>query len=243
MALTLAAPHTQSQRLRLPRSVCQASFALLSETEFLVTLHRVDAQPTIEVYQFYKGLDPETIAALGPPVSNLPETLLSEAELPLVMAHFCLPILCEDVQVDLDVRPDPPFPPSSMPSALGNTKPFTDDPEQGVLTFNMTALAQTLEQDFTHLTIVTAKQALMSRARAHYKQHEHASIMHLVDEITSEIDYGDGPSDSSPKFAGIPWRDWGPESSRVFEDDTPSVNWVSDQVCHPMTCIAPVLMA
>lgn len=167
----------------------------------MVTLHRPTGDPSAEIYTFV----------------DLPGT----ANLPLLMAHFCFLPLQEGVQVDFDLRPDPPFPARQGSGALGETKPFTDDPEQGLLIFNMTVMTETADA-FTHLVIAADKAAMLTMARQRFracKAQSHA----LYYQGTDWESLGE---DSQRKFAYLSWELWGSTSTRIFEDNTLSTNWV-----------------
>ena len=171
----------------------------------MVTLHRPDGDPSAEIYTFV----------------DLPGT----TKLPLLMAHFCFLPLQEDVQVDFDLRPDPPFPATKGSSALGQTKPFTDDPEEGLLIFNMTVMTETAES-FTHLVIAVSKSAMLTMARQRFracKAQSHA----LYSQGTDRESLGDN---SQRKFAHLSWELWGSTSTRIFEDNTLSTNWVRSDI-------------
>jgi hypothetical protein len=187
----------------VPESACQASFALLTGTEFLVTLHRMDKDPSVEIYTFER-LESETVSS-------------NDDLKPKLMVQLGLLPLRPGVQVDMDVRPDPPFPPSKGASALGRTKPFTDSTETGILVFKAMCLAEgNGGADFMHLTIVVLKEALLKLARERFSTRlaeRNRAIIHLARD------------DSNSQW--VEWDQWGPSSSRVFEDSTMSVHWVS----------------
>lgn len=167
----------------------------------MLTLHRPDEDPSAEIYTFgssASGSSPNRI------------------RLPDLMAHFCLLPLQEDVQVDLDMRPDPPFPSGQGPNALGEAKPFTDHPEEGVLVFNMTVMTATAEE-FTHVVIVASKLGMLRMARERYaKERESGENVFLTQRE-------DGGNRSALK---VEWEMWGSIYTRVFEDNTLGVNWV-----------------
>lgn len=172
----------------------------------MLTLHRPDEDPSAEIYTFDSSARPDT-RGISP----------NENRLPALMAHFCLLPLQEDVQVDLDMRPDPPFPSGQGPNALGEAKPFTDHPEEGVLVFNMTVMTATAEE-FTHVVIVASKLGMLRMARERYaKERESAEKLFL----SHGEDGGDRPT------LKVEWEMWGSIYTRVFEDNTLGVNWVS----------------
>jgi hypothetical protein len=144
----------------------------------MVTMHRPDDDPSAEIYNF--GTHPS----------------------PQLMGHFCFPPLEEDVAVDLDMRPDPPFPVTKGPNALGRTKPFTDNAEV------MTESAE----DFTHLVIIASKSAMLKLARARYRYNKQDSLL--------------GGPIARQRFY-FSWEVWGSTNTRIFEDTTLAANWVS----------------
>lgn len=111
---------------RLPPCEGQAGLVLLNHNMFLLALTRLeevlpDVEPTasIEIYRFGDGDQSHMMP-------------------PKLLQIFLLPELADGMIYDqVDIRPDPPFPARAMPSVLGATKPFTEDPDKGLLSFGL----------------------------------------------------------------------------------------------------------
>jgi hypothetical protein len=176
----------------------------------MITLHRPDDDPTAEIYTFDR--------------SALPTASKNPSLYPVPMAQFRLLPLEEDVQVDLDMRPDPPFPTAQGHAGndLGPSKPFGDNPEEGVLVFNMTVMTATAD-DFTHVVIVASKAGMLQLARERYR-----SCLDRAEEyyLGQGVLIGNADYDLRRDFT-LEWELWGSVYTRIFEDNTLGVNWVS----------------
>lgn len=176
----------------------------------MITLHRPDDDPTAEIYTFDR--------------SGLPTASKNPSLYPVPMAQFRLLPLEEDVQVDLDMRPDPPFPTAQGHAGndLGPSKPFGDNPEEGVLVFNMTVMTATAD-DFTHVVIVASKAGMLQLARERYR-----SCLDRAEEyyLGQGVLIGNEGYDLRRDIT-LEWELWGSVYTRIFEDNTLGVNWVS----------------
>ena len=172
----------------------------------MLTMHRPDADPSAEIYTFDR--------------SALPTASKDPSIYPVLMAQFSLLPLQEDVQVDLDMRPDPPFPTGKGPNALGPSKPFTDHPEEGVLVFNMTVMTATAEE-FTHIVMVASKLGMLQLARERYKK-----CANWAEANYLSGGRGNREEEASREYMKLEWELWGSIYTRIFEDNTLGVNWV-----------------
>jgi len=132
--------------MTLPENGWFSSFALLTSTTFMVTttssvspvlpteLRSIGSvfPPVIQVYSF--APDPTyTIIPVQPLDSDFMDDTTAR---PVLLAQLELPRFAPGVVIgSFDVRPDPAFPPNK--TSLGKQKPFTQNPDKGVLVIEL----------------------------------------------------------------------------------------------------------
>lgn len=192
---------------RLPPCEGQAGLVLLNHDTFLLTLTRLEGvlpdrntDASIEIYRF--GDQP-----------HVPPRLLQV---------FLLPELADGMIYDqIDIRPDPPFPARAMPSALGRTKPFTEDPDKGLLSFGLR-----ISQDDDQGPLLTGDMTLFVRKESLVAIADAKDAAHRA-EYRGAI--GSGPESWHPlevKYRVMEPQEWMVEHSRLVNRPM-SRSWVS----------------
>lgn len=227
------------QRLALPENGWFSSFALLTPTTFMVT-------STSNVSPFMPS-EPRSIAAVFPPViqiySLLPDpehTIVPVQPLdadfmddttlrPAMVAQLELPRFAPGVVISaFDVRPDPAFPP--LPKgydgpSLVRDKAFTQNPEKGVLVFDLQiveprdpALPPTQHDglDTTSFELFVLRETLVDLAK------EGEDRLRRVRKQGSEDGFGSWRAERN-----LPWSEWGEEGSRLMDVSMRRRTWVS----------------
>ncbi|WVO16342.1 hypothetical protein L204_104017 [Cryptococcus depauperatus] len=125
-----------------------SSFALLSPTTFIVTSTSLtcpsaspqpsDKRPTIQIYSILTN--PSHTIIPVQPLEN--EVMDDTTPRPVLLAVLEMPELREQMEViEFEIRPDPPFPPKTPSGSheltLVKNKPFTQDPNKGIVIFNL----------------------------------------------------------------------------------------------------------
>lgn len=177
--------------------------------------------PVIRIYSFLP--DPENkiipVQPLGPEHDD------DTTARPILVAQLDLPRLAAGAGISsFDVRPDPAFPRSST-RGVGERKAFTQDPEKGVLVFELSLnepadaefeLAQHLDQKNFELFVL--RETLVALA----KEGEERLVEQrgCRDEDTGEYAFW-------KVERNIPWAEWGEKQSRFMDMSMSRRVWVS----------------
>jgi hypothetical protein len=225
--------------LALPENGWFSSFALLTPTTFMVT-------STSNVSPFMPS-EPRSVAAVFPPViqiySLLPDpehTIVPVQPLdadfmddttlrPAMVAQLELPRFAPGVVISaFDVRPDPAFPP--LPKgydgpSLVRDKAFTQNPEKGVLVFDLQIVeprdpalppAQHDGLDTTSYELFVLRETLVDLAR------EGEDRLKRMRKQGSDDGLGSWRAERN-----LPWSEWGEDGSRLMDVSMRRRTWVS----------------
>jgi hypothetical protein len=222
--------------MHLPENSWFASFALLSPTAFLITStsnispilpqgNAADAAnfsfpPVIRVYSFLP--DPDNKITPVQPLA--PDHEDDTTARPILLAQLEMPRLAARAGVSsFDVRPDPPFPRSPHPG-YGPRKAFTQDPEKGLLVFEL-KLREPVGPDFgeNHLEhkefeVFILRETLIDLACEGEKR---------LEEQRATKDRDTGEYAFWRVERNIPWAEWGLKGSRIMDISMKRRNWVS----------------
>jgi hypothetical protein len=242
-----------------------SSFVLLSPKHFLLTASRnmeETAEPLIEVYRLRERDDP----VYPMPPNDINEEgqviVLTDGERrrseeqarlqPVRMVTFHLPAFAMSTQSSsLGVRPDPPSPPLGVSTPFGPPKPFAEDYRQGILVFDLRALAfeeeaavqvASLRANLFASKAMFLETALERDRLADLEMSVEDTPRTTNDPIAREnligsYDWGhflaDGygwtPTESARcrSLRHISWDEWGPDKSRLLaEQSMTSRQWV-----------------
>lgn len=231
-------PDAHMQRMHLPENSWFASFALLTPTTFMITStsnispimpqgNAADAAnfsfpPVIRIYSF--APDPDNkITPVQPLAADHEDDTTAR---PVLLAQMDMPRLAPGAGVSaFDVRPDPPFP-RSRHTGVGPRKPFTQDPDKGLLVFEL-KLREAVGPDF---------------GNNHMEHHEfevfvlRETLIELAREGEKRLEEQRGTKDKETgEYAfwrvekNITWEQWGVKGSRILDISMKRRNWVSPE--------------
>ena len=180
--------------------------------------------PVIQIYSFL----PDSNYNIIPVQPLAPDYDDDTTARPVLVAQLELPRFAPGVVVSsFDVRPDPAFPPNTAQS-VGQRKSFTQDPEKGVLVFDLHVLEP-------------SDQALGVEDRMTTKAYE---LFVLRETLVKMARDGEARLREQRGLAGgaaggcaiwrvektISWSDWGEKGSRMMDITMPRRNWVCRSV-------------
>ena len=186
--------------------------------------------PVIRVYSFLP--DPENkiipVQPLGPEHDD------DTTARPILVAQLDLPRLAAGASISsFDVRPDPAFPRASA-RGVGERKGFTQDPEKGVLVFELSLSepagaefgAQHLDQKNFELFVLRETLVLLA------KEGEERLIEQRASRSESTGEYAFWRVERT-----IPWAEWGEKKSRFMDMSMSRRVWVSTLCAFMMATI------
>ncbi|ORY32547.1 hypothetical protein BCR39DRAFT_522781 [Naematelia encephala] len=221
-------------RMAPPENAWFASFALLTPTTFLLTstssmsgVHTTEPRsaasifpPVIQVFSILP--DPNRTIV---PVQPLASHMLDDTTLrPILVAELELPAFAPDATVvSFEVRPDPPNLPRSDPAAptLGPSKPFSQNPEKGVLVLEMSVNEPGLDdQDPPDRRVSRSYELFILREMLVEMGKEGEQRL-----IKARLEDQDGYVPLRPEKV-VPWAEWAPTGARLMDISMRRRNWV-----------------
>jgi hypothetical protein len=217
--------------MSLPENGWFSSFALLTPTTLMVT-STANVSPVMPT-------EPRSIAAVFPPVIQIysfapdPDWSVNPVQpldsdfmddtttRPVLLAQLELPRFAPGVITgSFDVRPDPAYPPNRTPA--GTRKPFTQNPEKGVLVFEL-------------LVIDPAEAPIGPQEEIGTKAYELFALRETLVDLAREgedrlVSLRKGGSEQGHALWRVEktfsWAEWGEQGARMLPIAMRQRNWV-----------------
>lgn len=219
--------------MQLPENGWFASFALLTPTTFMITstsnISPIMGEPTspntafppvISIYSFLP--DPRYPVNPSQPLGSV--YIDDTTPRPILVAQLEMPRLASNVSItSFEVRPDPAFPVAPTPG-VGQRKAYTQDPEKGVLVFELKVneppnpeLNRTGPRVKVGFELFVLRETLVKLAQEGEQR------------IREQRDARDGTSGEYAFWRvekNFPWSEWGKKNARFQDMSMRNRAWV-----------------